>query len=132
MYNSDGTFASPGYGINSYLNKNSGDGPLKTKVGATPGLTGYLSAGADVLQGLGALGNAYVGWENLGLAKDKFKIEKAAINRNIENQAKLANNAYDNASAVGLALGGGAMTPEQIAAERSAVKDRYLNSSKIG
>lgn len=128
----------PSYGVGSYANtvNNGTVGPLKGRVPevkpTTPGLTGYLSAGADVLQGLGALGSAYTGWQNYGLAKEQFGFEKAATNRNIANQGKQINNAYQNASEVGLALGGGAMTPEQIAAERAAVQNRLVDTSAIG
>lgn len=92
----------------------------------------YLGAGMDIANiGIAGLG-AYTGWQNLGLAKDQFNFEKAATNRDIANQGKQINNAYTNASQVGLALGGGAMTPEQIAAEKAALQNRYVNTSAIG
>ena len=98
----------------------------------TSGLGEYLGMGAD-LANIGLSGvQAYLGWEDLGLAEDQFAFEKAAANRNIANQGKQVNNAYENASNVGLALGGGAMTPEQITAEKAALRNRYVDTSAIG
>ena len=112
---------------------NGASGPGYTrKPEFTSGLGEYLGMGAD-LANIGLSGvQAYLGWENLGLAEDQFAFEKAAANRNIANQGKQVNNAYENASNVGLALGGGAMTPEQIAAEKAALRNRYVDTSAIG
>lgn len=105
--------------------------------GYTPTPAGFDYAGAlgtfgSVAQGLGSLANAYTGYKNYQLAEDQFGFEKAATNRNIANQGLMVNNAYDNANAVGLALGGGAMTPEQIAASNAATKAKHVNTSAIG
>ena len=112
---------------------NGASGPgYPRKPESTSGLGEYLGMGAD-LANIGLSGvQAYLGWENLGLAEDQFAFEKAAANRNIANQGKQVNNAYENASNVGLALGGGAMTPEQIAAEKAALRNRYVDTSTIG
>lgn len=93
---------------------------------------GVLGTGASILQGLGSLAGAYTGYKSLGLAEDQFDFSKAAANRDIANQGQTINNSIQNASDVGLALGGGAMSPEQIAAEKAAVQTRFVDTSAIG
>ena len=93
---------------------------------------GKLSTGANILNAGVGLANAYLGYKNYGLAKDQFDFSKAATNRDILNQGTLINNSVQNASDVGLALGGGAMTADQIAREKAAVQNRYVNTSVIG
>ena len=98
----------------------------------TSGSSNMLGGIGSLLNGASSLANAYIGYKNYGLAKDMFGFEKSATNRNIENQGKIANNAYDNAGAVGLALGGGAMSPEEIAAANAAIKAKHVNTTPIG
>ena len=43
---------------------------------------GYIGAGADVLQGLSGLANAYMGYKNYKLAKEQFGFQKGLANRN--------------------------------------------------
>ena len=93
---------------------------------------GGLAGIGQIAGGLGALGSAWTGYKALGLAEDQFGFEKAATNRNIANQGLLANNAITNANEVGLALGGGAMTPDQIAASKAATQAKLVDTSAIG
>lgn len=93
-----------------------------------------LSAG-DIASGIGAaanLANAYVGYKNYGLAKDKFGFEKAATNRNIENQAQQYNAELQNRAEIGLALGGSAITPEQRAATLAQMERQKISGAPIG
>lgn len=99
--------------------------------GGFGGLGGLAGIG-QIAGGLGALGSAWTGYKALGLAEDQFGFEKAATNRNIANQGLLANNAITNANEVGLALGGGAMTPDQIAASKAATQAKLVDTSAIG
>ena len=89
------------------------------------GAAGVLGGAGSVMQGLGAL-------EAADLAKKQFGFEKGLANRNLANQATLANIQMQNAADVGLALGGGAMTPEQIAASKAATAQKMLSTSPIG
>ncbi len=50
------------------------------------GQGGYLQTGAQGLQALGGLAQAYLGFEGLGLAKDQFKFNKNLATTNLNNQ----------------------------------------------
>lgn len=91
-----------------------------------------MKTGAQALQALGGLANAYTGYKAYGLAKDQFNFEKALANANYVNAARAYNTDLTNASNVGLALGGGAMTPEQIAAARAYTQSRTVSENAIG
>lgn len=91
-----------------------------------------MKMGAQGLQALSGLANAYMGYKNYGLAKDQFNFEKALANANYVNAAKAYNTDLTNAANVGLALGGGAMTPEQIAASRAYTQGRTVSERPIG
>jgi hypothetical protein len=91
-----------------------------------------LQIGADVVNAGSALMGAYTGWKGLQLAEDQFDFSKAATNRDIANQSKIINNEYANRNEVGLALGGGAMTADQIAASKANVAKKYVDGSAIG
>ena len=52
--------------------------------------TGYESFG-NVAQGVSSLANAWIGFKQLGLAKDSYEHNKATTGLNIENQARLTN-----------------------------------------
>lgn len=88
--------------------------------------------GLGVVEAAGDLYSGYLGYKNYELAKDQFAFSKASANRDILNQGTLINNSIQNASDVGLALGGGAMTADQIANEKAAVQNRFVDTSKIG
>jgi len=91
-----------------------------------------LQTGADVVNAGAAVMGAYTGWKGLQLAEDQFDFSKAATNRDIANQSKIINNEYANRNDVGLALGGGAMTADEIAASKANVSKKYVNGSAIG
>jgi len=87
---------------------------------------------AGVAEGLGSLGGAYTAYKGLGQAEDQFNFEKALANRNLANEGLLINTQIQNAADVGLALGGGAVTPEQIEASKAATATRFVDTSAIG
>ena len=97
----------------------------------TSALTNGLQTGAQVVGALASGMNAYTGWKSLGLAEDTFDFTVAATNKDIANQAKIINNEITNANEVGLALGSGAMTADQIAASKAAVSGRLVDGSAI-
>ena len=73
---------------------------------------GYIGAGANILQGISGLANAYMGYKNYELAKEQFGFQKGLANRNLANQAKVINNSYDNAAQVAAGMiGGGSYNP---------------------
>ena len=75
-------------------------------------VAGMVGAGAGVLQGLGGLAGAYMGYKNYKLAKEQFGFQKGLANRNLANQAKVINNSYDNAAQVAAGMiGGGSYNP---------------------
>jgi len=90
-----------------------------------------LQTGSQVVGALSSAMNAYTGWKGLELAEDQFDFTKKSTNRDIANKAKVINNEIGQANEVGLALGGGAMTAEQIAASRQAATARKVNGSAI-
>jgi len=91
-----------------------------------------LQTGADVVNAGAAVMNAYTGWKGLGLAEDQFNFSKESTNRDVANQAKIINDEFANRNDVGLALGGGAMTPAEIAASKANVAKKYVDGSSIG
>ena len=108
------------------MNANMNGMPNATSTGITAG---------DIASGLGAaanLANAYIGYKNYGLAKDKFGFEKAATNRSIENQAIEFNAGVQNRGDVGLAIAGDRLSPEQRAAEQARMQGQMISGAKIG
>lgn len=67
------------YGNGGILGKDKEDSPF--------GLQG-IAAG---IKGFGALTDAYLGYKSLGLSRDQFDFAKGSFNKNLANQAKLAN-----------------------------------------
>lgn len=98
---------------------------------------GYGLAG---LQALSGLMNAYTGYKNYKLAKEQFGFEKAAMNRNIANQAKVINNAYDNAAQVAAGMigardsaGNYGMTSQDVVDRYAAnAEKKHVDGSRIG
>ena len=126
--NADGT-----WGINLYGNNPS--------AASTPPSGGFnwqqgLGYGLAGLQALSGLMNAYTGYKNYKLAKEQFGFEKAAMNRNIANQAKTINNAYDNAAqvAAGMALDSSyGLARENLAKEYAAdAQKKHVDGSAVG
>lgn len=107
---------------------------------------GYIGAGADILQGLSGLANAYMGYKNYKLAKEQFGFQKGLANRNLANQAKVINNTYDNAAQVAAGMiGGGSYNPatdtqgsfgmvDQATVDQYAkkAKEKHVDGSSIG
>lgn len=102
----------------------------------SPGVMGYLGAGAGILQGLSGLANAYMGYKNYKLAKKQFGFQKGLANRNLANQAKVINNTYDNAAQVAAGMiGGGSYNPAtdsqgSYGMTDQAIVDRYAQKAK--
>ena len=102
-------------------------------------ITGLVGAGAGVLQGLGGLANAYMGYKNYGLAKKQFGFQKGLANRNLANQAKTINNAYSNAAQVAAGMIGGTdasgnfgfTDPSIVKKYQEEAKKQYVDSSPI-
>ncbi len=88
---------------------------------------GALSGG---FQALGGLAGAYMGYKNYQMAKDQFKFQKGLANRNIANQAKTINNAYNNAGQVAAGMVGGKTASGGYGLTDQAIIDRYAASAR--
>ena len=97
---------------------------------------GYIGAGANILQGISGLANAYMGYNNYKLAKEQFGFQKGLANRNLANQAKVINNSYDDAAQVAAGMiGGGSYNPAtdsqgNYGMTDQAIIDRYAQKAK--
>ena len=149
--NGDGTytkFASRGQDITGSVSDLTGIGADTTIIGADGKSYGInpanntfnwqqgLGYGLAGLQTLTGLANAYLGYKNYKLAKDQFGFEKAAVNRNIANQAKQINSAYDSSASIAAAMQGtdanGVLRPEVRERYMNEAKNRHVDGSKIG
>lgn len=149
--NGDGTytkFASRSQDITGPVSELTGIGADTTIIGADGKSYGIdpanstfnwqngLSYGLAGLQTLTGLANAYLGYKNYKLAKDQFGFEKAAMNRNIANQAKQINSAYDSSASIAAAMAGtdvnGVLRPEVRERYMNEAKNRHVDGSKIG
>lgn len=90
-----------------------------------------ISAGAQGLQALSGLANAYMGYKNYGLAKDMFGFQKAATNANYINAAKDYNTQLQNAGEVGMGLAGNTMDANARAARQAQLDSRKVSESAI-
>jgi len=90
---------------------------------------GSLGSAGGVLQGLGALANAYTGYKNYQLAQDQFDYNKALGNANLYNAATQANNAMTNATNVGNALAGSTMSDADKSASLAGLSSKYLKTT---
>lgn len=111
--------------------------PEVTSTPTTPpistGSTGadYLKGGAAAVQGLAGLAGAYIGYQQLKLAKEQFKFAKAEANRNIHNQAKIINNQIDSAANITSQLNRKeGMTLADYKADRDRIQQE-ANKSKV-
>lgn len=96
-----------------------------------------LGLAAQGLQSLSGLYNAYTGYKNYQLAKKQFAFEKAAMNRNIANQAKIINNTYDNAANIAADMFGNrdaqGMLSQEVKDKFAAhARSQHVDGSKIG
>jgi len=94
--------------------------------------SGMADTGLKGVQALSGLANAYMGYKNYGLAKDKFGFEKAAANRAIENQASEYNTGIQNAGEVGMSLAGNTMDPNARAARQAQLDTQKISGLAIG
>ena len=144
-------YTTPNYGLKSYTsnNINSGDfWDFNNNFGnMNNGLANYNSDsnsnGTDIgwntetlagiaggLQALSGLANAYMGYKNYGLAKDQFNFQKGLANRNLANQAKVINNAYDNAAQVAAGMIGGRDNSGNYGMTSADIVNKYSNKAK--
>ena len=82
------------------------------------------------IQGLSGLANAYMGYKNYLLAKDQFNYQKGLANRNLANQAKVINNAYDNAAQVAAGMIGGKDSSGNYGMTSTDIVNKYSNKAK--
>jgi hypothetical protein len=95
------------------------------------GMLGGLGTTGGIAQGLGAvanLANAYLGYKNYGLAKDKFGFE---TNRAIANQASEYNTGIQNAGEVGMGLAGNTMTANDRAMRQAQLEGQKISGSPL-
>ena len=112
---------------NGLANYNSGSNSNGTDIGWN---TETLAGIADGLHALSGLANAYMGYKNYQFAKDQFNYQKGLANRNLANQAKVINNAYDNAAQVAAGMIGGRDSSGNYGFTNQDVVNRYSNTAK--
>lgn len=94
------------------------------------GLGGVLGGLTGLMQGAGALWNAYNGMKAMEMAQDQFGFQKRLANRNIANQAKIINNTYDNAAQVAAGMIGGTDANGNYGFTNQSVVNRYASRAK--
>lgn len=107
------------------------------------GLADYFSSNnlGSTLSGLGSLFTggmqAYTGFQNIGLAnkalsfaKKQFNFQKALANRNLANQAKTINNAYDASAQVAAGMIGGQDAAGNYGFTSQDIIDKYAAIAK--
>ena len=104
-----------------------GDNNAGAGFGFNTGTIGALSGG---LQALSGLASAYMGHKNYQMAKDQFGFQKGLANRNLTNQAKTINNAYNNAAQVAAGMVGGKTASGVYGLTDQAIIDRYAASAR--
>lgn len=150
MFTGNANYTSPNYGLKSYTsnNINSGDfwDTYNNLGNVNNGLANYNSSNnngtgigwntqtlagiAGGLQALSGLANAYMSYKNYGLAKDQFNFQKGLANRNLANQAKVINNAYDNAAQVAAGMIGGKDSSGNYGMTSTDIINKYSNKAK--
>lgn len=143
-YGGSGTFS--GFDLGSLSNPNYGSTLGGSGSGGYDwfGSNGILSTIGNLgllgLQGYTGLKSISLANKQLGLAKKQFNFEKGLANKNIANQAKTINNAYDAAgqAAIGLlggidALTGQSINPSQETVDKANqnIKNSYVDGSPI-
>ena len=93
------------------------------------GRDGYLSTGASVVNALSGLAGAYTGWKALKLGEEQFGWQKAAANRDLENQGLAYNTALMDRAAIGARLGG--KNEADTAAILAAAEKNKMNTRPI-
>lgn len=92
------------------------------------------------LQGLAGLGDIWMGWNNYNLAREAYDFQRALANRNLQNQGKIINDAFDRAGDVNAALVGnvdsngwyGGVNDNALAASRDLAQRQHVDTSYIG
>ena len=93
------------------------------------GRDGYLGTGATVANALSGLARAYTGWKALKLGEEQFNWQKAAANRDLENQGLAYNTALMDRAAIGARLGG--KNEADTAAILAAAEKNKMNTRPI-
>ena len=93
------------------------------------GKDGYLSTGANVANALSGLAGAYTGWKALKLGEEQLAWQKAAANRDLENQGLAYNTALMDRAAIGARLGG--KNEADTAAILAAAEKNKMNTRPI-
>lgn len=119
-------FGNMNNGLANY-NSNNNNNNNNTKIGWN---TQTLAGIADGLEALSGLANAYMGYKNYQFAKDQFNFQKGLANRNLANQAKVINNAYDNAAQVAAGMIGGRDSSGNYGMTSSDIVNKYSNKAK--
>lgn len=88
---------------------------------------GTVFSGLNALTGLA---NAFMGYKAYGLAKDQFRFQKGLANRQLANQAKMINNAYDTAAQVAAGMRGSVNADGTIGMTDKAIIDQYAARAK--
>lgn len=93
------------------------------------GKDGYLSTGSNIANALSGLAGAYTGWKALKLGEEQFAWQKAAANRDLENQGLAYNTALMDRAAIGARLGG--KNEADTAAILAAAEKNKMNTRPI-
>ena len=93
------------------------------------GKDGYLSTGANIANAFSGLAGAYTGWKALKLGEEQFAWQKAAANRDLENQGLAYNTALMDRAAIGARLGG--KNEADTAAILAAAEKNKMNTRPI-
>ena len=93
------------------------------------GRDGYLSTGANIANALSGLAGAYTGWKALKLGEEQLNWQKAAANRDLENQGLAYNTALMDRAAIGARLGG--KNEADTAAILAAAEKNKMNTRPI-
>lgn len=88
---------------------------------------GTVFSGLNALTGLA---NAFMGYKAYGLAKDQFRFQKGLANRQLANQAKMINNAYDTSAQVAAGMIGSRNADGTYGMTDQAIIDRYATKAK--
>lgn len=121
-FSSTGTGSSNGNWMNTLFGNNDG--------GLVGGLGNLASIGLGGLQAYTGLQSLGLGKKALGLAKNQFAFEKGLANRNLANQAKTINNAYDASAQVAAGLIGGKDATGRYTTTNQEIIDKYASSAK--
>lgn len=129
-------FVGPSMPVSSYVDRTSNAisglnlGNAQTGNGFLGNFGGMLGGLTGLMQGAGALWNAYNGMKAMEMAQDQFGFQKRLANRNIANQAKIINNTYDNAAQVAAGMVGGKDANGNYGFTDQAVVNRYASNAR--